>query len=564
MLTPEYYKKAPQGLVDYFEDVEDLIIKDIARRMREAGELTETAEWQYQRLMRQGFGYGKIKAALRKESGTANKELTKILRKTTLKAYQNDMKYYRRGKKGLPEFQDNLNMVNYLKALEKATEGEFSNLTKTLGIPNKGTVPSLEEFYKKRMGQAMFEVQSGAFSIDDVLRRTINDVGEKGVRWIDYSSGRTMSLEPAIRRNILTTLGRITTEISLMNAESLGQDLMELTAHAGARPEHAEWQGKIVSLSGRKGYLSLDDIGYGEATGFRGVNCRHDWFPFFESSKRNYTDEQLKNIDPAPFDFMGKTYTYYEATQKQRQIENSIRKSKRKIVGFEEAGLEDDLLIEKIRLRRKQELYREFSMAGNMPRRMNRTYTLNKTYTFGYKNNTNQRGNFEKIYQKTLQHGKKTGNECLMWCDLDGNEILPIEFGNVDSVGITRDVFDFIYNQKDNSVISVHNHPASSSFSPNDINVACVFKSVKEMRVIGHDGTEYILEIGNGKRYSLQEIRIQYKDIKTNTRDKFVEIYINKLQDNKRIWKMQSNHILKKLAKQNGWRYERRLPKWKK
>ena len=84
------------------------------------------------------------------------------------------------------------------------------------------------------------------------------------------------------------------------------------------------------------------------------------------------------------------------------------------------------------------------------------------------------------------------------------------------------------------------------------------------MRVIGHDGTEYILEIGNGKRYSLQEIRIQYKDIKTNTRDKFVEIYINKLQDNKRIWKMQSNHILKKLAKQNGWRYERRLPKWKK
>ena len=30
-----------------------------------------------------------------------------------------------------------------------------------------------------------------------------------------------------------------------------GCDLVEVTAHAGARPSHAEWQGKIVSLSGQ-------------------------------------------------------------------------------------------------------------------------------------------------------------------------------------------------------------------------------------------------------------------------------------------------------------------------
>lgn len=42
----------------------------------------------------------------------------------------------------------------------------------------------------------------------------------------------------------------MTGEISLANAKDMEQDLMEISAHAGARPSHAEWQGQIVSLSG--------------------------------------------------------------------------------------------------------------------------------------------------------------------------------------------------------------------------------------------------------------------------------------------------------------------------
>ena len=86
-----------------------------------------------------------------------------------------------------------------------------------------------------------------------------------------------MSIESAVRMNIITGVTQTCGKLQELRADEVGWDLMELTAHSGARPSHMSWQGKIVSRSGQKGYLSLDDIGYGTVTGFKGVNCRHDW-----------------------------------------------------------------------------------------------------------------------------------------------------------------------------------------------------------------------------------------------------------------------------------------------
>ena len=128
----------------------------------------------------------------------------------------------------------------------------------------------------------------------------------------------------------MTGIGQTTGEICLANARELGQDLMEITAHAGARPSHSYWQGQIVSLSGRRGYLSLDDIGYGSGDGFKGWNCRHDWFPYFEGSARMYSAKDLKELDAENIEFPdGSMHTLYEAEQKQRAYERTIREIKR-------------------------------------------------------------------------------------------------------------------------------------------------------------------------------------------------------------------------------------------
>ncbi|MDE6833925.1 MAG: phage minor capsid protein [Ruminococcus sp.] len=141
------------------------------------------------------------------------------------------------------------------------------------------------------------QITSGAFSYQEAIRQAVQKTAQDGVRVL-YSSGHTDRIDVAVRRAVLTGVGQTCREIGLMNAQECGCDLMEITAHSGARPAHAQWQGKIVSLSGRKGYLSKSDIGYGTGDGFGGWNCRHDWFPFFEGySKRNYSEKNLQKLD---------------------------------------------------------------------------------------------------------------------------------------------------------------------------------------------------------------------------------------------------------------------------
>ena len=241
---------------------------------------------------------------------------------------------------------------------------------------DNGRFKLMDTFYKDTLGYAVFQVASGAFDYNTVLRQAVKKLGGSGVRTIDYASGRAYHIEPATRMTVLTGLSQITGHMSLANADMMGQDLMEITAHMGARPSHAEWQGQIVSREGRGGYLSLDDIGYDTVEGFKGANCRHDWFPFFEGiSEPAYTKDQLENIDPPPFEYDGRIYTAYEAGQKQRQIERAIRKTKREIIAYDAAGLKDDFTVANVKLRRQMELYKDFSKAANLRKKVERTST---------------------------------------------------------------------------------------------------------------------------------------------------------------------------------------------
>lgn len=83
-----------------------------------------------------------------------------------------------------------------------------------------------------------------------------------------------------------------------------GCDLVEVTAHSGARPEHAEWQGKVYSRSGKSSkYPSLvEATGYGTGPGLGGWNCRHSMFPYYEGMSRVYIDEELEDLKNTPKD----------------------------------------------------------------------------------------------------------------------------------------------------------------------------------------------------------------------------------------------------------------------
>ena len=147
--------------------------------------------------------------------------------------------------------------------------------------------------------------------------------------------------------------------------EEMGCEFVEVTAHPGARPEHAVWQGKVFHIGGA---VTVDGVyypdfvtatGYGTGAGLGGWNCRHNFFPFFPGlSKRAYTNEMLAQLDAKEISYQGKDYTRYEASQMQRALERKIRKAKREYLSLDAAG--QDTAESAVKLRRARAQLNDF------------------------------------------------------------------------------------------------------------------------------------------------------------------------------------------------------------
>ncbi len=146
---------------------------------------------------------------------------------------------------------------------------------------------------------------------------------------------------------VSTTANNVQTAaaVAKKQAEDSGCEYMELTAHSGARPEHAKWQGQLVIIKGKRTQkyidglkvFTLSEIGYGDGAGFKGWNCRHNWHPYYVGySTPNYTQEELKKLDEPCIPYNGKLYTEYEISQMQRAGERKVRAWKRRCITAQE------------------------------------------------------------------------------------------------------------------------------------------------------------------------------------------------------------------------------------
>lgn len=116
--------------------------------------------------------------------------------------------------------------------------------------------------------------------------------------------------------------------------------MVETTAHSGARPTHAEWQGQIFSRSGKsRKYPDFVQVtGYGTGEGLGGWNCSHSFSPYFEGMPRTYTPEMQESYQAKDYEYNGEKMTLYEAQQKQREIERNLRRWKRENLAMKAAG----------------------------------------------------------------------------------------------------------------------------------------------------------------------------------------------------------------------------------
>ena len=321
MLTEQDFINIEKQASALYESLELEIIEEIAIRIANFGYANTVVINNLKIAEEMGFLYQDIIRLVAEYNNTTVEEINRIFYEAGEKSLKFDDKIYKEaGLQPLPLKQSE-SIKQVMNAAIVRTAGNLQNLCMT-------TANTAQTQFYNSINMAYMEVSTGAKSYTQAIIDTIRNISSQGAV-ITYPSGAKRSLESAVRMNIITGVNQTCGKLQELRADEVKCDLMELSAYSGARPSHAKWQGKIVSRSGKKGYLTLKDIGYGEATGFKGVNCHHDWLPYYPGSARTYTQEQLDVWENEKVKYNGKEYSKYDATQMQRAFERKIRKDKK-------------------------------------------------------------------------------------------------------------------------------------------------------------------------------------------------------------------------------------------
>ncbi|MFR4352452.1 MAG: phage minor capsid protein [Roseburia sp.] len=398
-LTDEQLELLGNRLIPLYQELEQDVIADIARRVKKTGRYTETAELMARALMEQGYSPARIQREVMKvlradkEYQMAVAEHTKeykqyvaseisrvvaeakeqgngIVADAGNMAFNADLSMWEQAGKSLSQPSGFHRLVD---AMALQTNGELKNLTKSLGFKNVGFT-ALENVYQHQLDLGLIKLTSGAYSWQRVVDDCVRELAQSGLRTIDYKSGRSMQLDTAVRNCIRTASGQLAGKVTMLNMDSTGESLVEVSQHWGARSDgscghgdHAYWQGKVYATDHGRHVAEARRLGYSirnleDATGYPsdplglcGYNCRHTFYAFFEG----VSEPNQWEPEPEPVMVNGREYDYYHATQRQRQMERQIRATKREIEAQRALGGDTKEL--QSRLRKQTADYKRFS-----------------------------------------------------------------------------------------------------------------------------------------------------------------------------------------------------------
>lgn len=378
---PDILDALPEQVAELFRGLEDRLLEEICSRLKISGELNEVTVQSIKALRAQGIPLEEIEQAISEVTGVALDELDKLLDDVVVR---NQRYYDDLIDKADVTKPDILVSEEDIEAIRRQTHTELLNLSQTIGfsIRRGGKVveltPPAQAFYRA-LNSAEADIMSGAISYSQAIEKAVRELADSGLKKVEYDSNgrkRLTQTDVAVRRAVLTGINQLNSRYTEQSAERLGTDLFEVSAHAGARDNgvgwqnHKSWQGKVYSLrDDHPKYPSIYKVcGLGQVDGLEGANCRHRRFPFVEGiSEPSYTTGELERIDRPAFEFQGEKYTQYEATQRQREIERTVRKYRRREIAYRAAGLEEEANAAGVRIKRLNLLYRDFSEVSGLP-----------------------------------------------------------------------------------------------------------------------------------------------------------------------------------------------------
>ena len=324
------------------EPIWETLLRDIVRRVRGAGGITSTAEYQIYRAEQLGLDEKANKAAIAEQlkiSDAAIDMLFEELKDETVL------------------FEENAELRQLVEAYgtvsKKASAADYEGLW----APGPdGKLYTVKEAYGKIMDFAWMQTATGTYDFQTAVREATKKLLERGLRVIPGKDGRSYRLEYAVRSYITNRMGEMFNAVNQMNYDAIGADGWEISAHPAPAPDHALYQGRQYSKE------EYDRINNSLARKFGWWNCRHLVYPIrLGVSPRAYSDEQLqKYLDDNEKGvwYNGQHYTLSEARDRKRQLESLISQTKYDILATE--GDEQLLKERQIRLQNQRREYERF------------------------------------------------------------------------------------------------------------------------------------------------------------------------------------------------------------
>lgn len=387
-ITPDYLANCPNSIVELYNWLEEYIINAICTQLKITGEPNATTLELIRQLQRRGMPLKEVEKQIRRVLNLSQAELDKVFDD----AVKRNNAYYNAAydKFGLIQEEAELEqMAAEVDAIKRQTAEVMRNITQSMGFGMRGqdgsiVLSNVQETYQKILDKAAIKVMSGTENYNVAIREGVREMTSSGLmgEWVEYrdEEGNVYHrnrVDVAVRRAVMTGVTQVSSKRAEQAAEDFNTPYREISAHRGARDvdgpngweNHKRWQGKVYSTKSGDKYPNIyTATGWGAVDGLEGANCRHMHFPFIEGfSERTYTDEELANIDRPPFEFEGKRYDAYEATQKQRQIERALRAIKRRLIASKASGDTDAYTAAAVRYRRLKVEYEAFSKKADLP-----------------------------------------------------------------------------------------------------------------------------------------------------------------------------------------------------
>lgn len=342
MLTPEYLNLIEfNDVVNLYNKLNINITADIITRISTMDDITEVSRKQMKILL-QTNGAEVFNNALEKTS-----LLTRETKNALKLLFENMAKEDMQGYKELYEYRDKMFQLSetQYKILNQGlqqTNRLLKNMTNTIAFQS-------QQAYVNAVDEAYMKTVTGAFDYNTAINTAVQRLADQGITLKD-KLGRNVQLEVAVRRNVLSGIHETANNINRSIEDDLGCNGYEVTAHLGARPTHAEAQGKQYAISNEDAIKYGLELWSDVSDLWNEYNCRHTYFGIILGiSEPIYNSKELKEFKNATVTLNGKQVPYYEATQIQRNYENNIRKIKRSIQTLDKVGIDSSKQRSKLR-----------------------------------------------------------------------------------------------------------------------------------------------------------------------------------------------------------------------